>query len=284
MNTLRLLIVVITFAVAALAEGGTPPTSADKDAEALVRKVRFGNRELALPSALRVDQLQLAGDGLDNDIAQLEGRDKDLARITIDQFVIEHDKAAIQVSNWFAVIWSKTGDKELQDKLRETEKQFDEAQEKCRPHRDKREAFETLEEAEAACSGLHEIYRTVSQYHINSSVTPSVFKDDTARRTRAGYKLLMADELQSRVDAASHRPEKIKKDLIRYDQLLIDTDKLIWLQEILDADTVKYNAEHKEHPMAASVDFEKMLIGYRRDLAAICVQEQKELPDVRKGR
>jgi hypothetical protein len=285
MKTPRLLIAGIAIGLAALAQVRQTSTSADKDKETLIRRIRFGNRELNLPSALQNDELEIKNHRLENDIAQLEGREKNLTGIAIDQFLIDQDKAAIQVATWFAVVWSRTDDKGLQEKLSDIEKHFDEAQQKCRPSQDdKRVVFEALEEAKAACADLQNIYQTVSQYHINSSVTPSLFKDDSARLTRGGYQFLMADEQQLRLDTASNRPKEIKQELIKNGQLIVNLDRLIWLQEILDADTVKYNAQHPEHQMADTLDLTKYLITFRERIVAVVAKERKQLLDLRKGR
>ena len=57
----------------------SPSTTAAEDEEGLIREVRFGNRELNLPSRLQNDRLRLTNHGLENDIAQLKGQDKGLS-------------------------------------------------------------------------------------------------------------------------------------------------------------------------------------------------------------
>lgn len=109
-------------------------TSPENDKGLLLREIRFGNRELSLPSRLINDKLILTNDGLENDIAHLEGRDQDqdFVRIKIDRLLIDQDKAAIQIAQWFAQVWSNTGNKELQRKLSaDADNQFEDADQKC---------------------------------------------------------------------------------------------------------------------------------------------------------
>jgi hypothetical protein len=285
MNPSRLLVVIALTVLSAIAQdsGGkptdvsaSPAVKADK--ERLLRKIHFGNRELHLPSQLQNDELQVANDGLENDTARLEGQEQDSARITIDRYLVEQTKAAIQISNSFALVWSKDGDKELQRKLSEAEAQFDIANDNCHPHSESgRVRFERLEEAEAACASLHQIYVAVSRYQINTTNVPSIFKDDAVHATRTGYKLLMADSQQLKLDMAGRFRQDVKKALINNDQALINMDRMIWLQEILHADTIQFNAKHPEHPMADTVDLVKMTLQLRQQIATLNAEERRKL-------
>jgi hypothetical protein len=255
------------------------PTSAANDKEDLLRTLRFGNRELNLPLRLQNDELGLKNHGLDNDIAQLQGRpeDKDLARIAVDRFLIEQDKAAITVANSFAQVWS-TGDHELQRKLFDAEKQFDEADKNCHPgsNRASEESSvpaATLEEAEANCARFHSIYLMVSRYQITVSVPPpSIFKHSNTLNS-TGEKLLQADNLQLKRDMAAHRPAR----LILGDQMVIGLDKQLWLQEISHTNTVEYNNKHPQEQMANDLDIVKLVTDIRRRVLDIQNELRRQL-------
>ncbi len=137
----------------------------------------FGFRELNLPKQLANDELVLKNDELRNDIAYRKGKRKDLARIALDTFMIEQDRAAIELMNRFAEIWAYTidhdtmkitvsgnGDRDLQAKFSEVEKRFDGANDECHKHSDSPPfdyAAKTAEEAQARCADLRQIYLAV---------------------------------------------------------------------------------------------------------------------------
>ena len=110
-----------------------PAPAVEDDREHLTRRIRLGSRELNLPSQLQNEEIKLAISKLENNTARLEGREQDSARITIDGYLIEQSKAAIQVSNSFAQVWAKDGDKELQRQLAQDEAQFDSENNACHP-------------------------------------------------------------------------------------------------------------------------------------------------------
>jgi len=259
----------------------TIPASTDEtDKEPLLRKIRFGNRELNLSSRLRNDELELKNQASESDIAQLEGRPER----TADHSLLDQDKAAIKVGNWFAQIWSSTGDKALQRRLSDVEKRFDRADGKCRPHSGASDhsADETtvlanaLEESTASCAEFNELYSIVSQYQINvSAPPPSVFQHGNT--LTIGEELLRADKLQLTFDTAAHLSTQIKIKLINSDQGLIDLDKIIWLQEIFHADTVKYNNKHATNMITDNLDLIQLVTDMRQDLAETGKQERQEL-------
>jgi len=167
--------IALIFMTAALV---TLPGMAQTEEDA--RIIRFGFREIS--PKLGNDEMRLKIQVLKNRNAQLERRpdDIDLVRIAVDRYLIEQDKDAIKVSNWFAQVWSDTGDKELQRKLSDIEKQFDEADRKCH-HNDKElddsTVSVTLATTNANCVDVHKIYLVVSQYQIKIAIPPpSIFK------------------------------------------------------------------------------------------------------------
>jgi hypothetical protein len=227
---------------------------------------------------LQNEELDLTNDELSNKLAQLEGRELESARITIDGYLVEQSKAAIQVSNWFAQVWSKDGDKQLQRQLAQDEAQFDEANNACHSLSDGAEVrFERIEDAEAACARFRELYVSVSQYHINTASVPSIFKEDAARATRTGYKFLLADNLQLKTDTAGRFQADTKQLLIWADHRLIDHDKMIWLEEIIYEDTVQFNAKHPKDRIAWTDGIVEILLQGRQDLAAQLAQERRKL-------
>ena len=146
--------------------------------EERIRQMAFGFRELNLPIQLNNDELALKNDELSNDMAYHEGRRKDMARIAVDTYMIEQDRAAIEIMNRFADIWSysidhdtmkvtvgDTGNKDLQRKFSEIERRFDAANDECHKHADSapydHTVPKTVKEAEARCASFREIYLAV---------------------------------------------------------------------------------------------------------------------------
>ena len=62
--------------------------------EERLRQMRYGFRKLNLPTQLKNDEMQLSNDGLENDLAKMEGRRKKLDRVAIDQFMVDQARAA----------------------------------------------------------------------------------------------------------------------------------------------------------------------------------------------
>ncbi len=147
--------------------------------EERLRQMRYGFRSLNLPKQLENDELALKNDNLRNDIARQEGRRKDSTRIAVDIFMIEQDRAAVQIMNRFAEFWSYTidenmhvtvgdnGSKEMQRKFAAVEIRLDPAIDECHKRADSSPynyiVPKTLEEAEARCASLHEIYLTITK-------------------------------------------------------------------------------------------------------------------------
>jgi hypothetical protein len=161
--------------------------------EERIRQMNFGFREINLPMQLKNDELALKNDELRNDMAHHEGRRKDLTRIAVDTYMIEQDRAAIEVMNRFAQIWSytidydtmkvtvgDTGDKALQSKFAELERRFDAANAECHKHADSSPynyiVPKTVNQAEVRCASFREVYTAVMERNTatdKSSLPPS---------------------------------------------------------------------------------------------------------------
>jgi hypothetical protein len=269
-----------------------PVSTLESDKESFLRRIRFGNRELNLPSRLRNDELELKYRGLENDIEpEVRSEGRDLERITVDQFRLDQDKAAIKVGNWFAQVWSNPGDKELQRKLSDVEKRFDKADGRCRPRSDASDRFgdettaptNALEETAANCADFNELYSMVNHYQIKvSAPPPTVFKHRNTLTT--GEQLLHADTLQLAVDTVAHLSTQLKTELINCDRGLIDVDKIIWLQEIFHADTLKYNNEHATNKMADNLGLILLVTDMRQNLAGTGQQKRQQLLAIEAGK
>jgi hypothetical protein len=211
------------------------------------RSVRFGHRELTLAVELRNDELQLKNDGLDNEIARLQGDAENSVRIIVDRFLVEQDKAAIEIAGKLNRVWHWRSNAGLQAKLYDVEKQgFDDAQLRCRPDHApdvSRPNFDTLGEAETACSDLHTIYLMVSRYQIKGEPVPSLFSRSS---TTVGAKLLHDDTAQKKKDMESRLPAEIKNRLVSTETFLIEMDKTLWLTEITHDNVLKHNAAHPD--------------------------------------
>jgi hypothetical protein len=192
--------------------------------------------------------------------------------VLIDQFELEESKEAVSVATSFAQVWSRHGDPELRDQLSELDGKFDDADQKChsRDEDHHRVQFETLEEAQIACSDLHAIYLAVSKRHIATpNGWPSVFKDDLGFKARVGFGFFTADTDQLKRDEASHVAPQSKKQLIQQDQSLMQADKQIWLVEISNQDTVEFNAKHPDYLMADENEVLDMMKKFRQNTADI---------------
>jgi hypothetical protein len=249
---------------------GDDAATVQADTQRLLRKISFGNRELALPLQLKNDELSVQNDKLEIAASKLQGVAPDTERMTIDQFALEQSKVAVNLATVFSQVWSASGETNIQKQLAESDAKFDEAVERCR-QRDKTSqvvAFANIDEAKTACSDLETIRLTVARIHV---ATPngwrSVFKDDPDYRRRVGYRLVTADANQLRRDQASHVDLRIKKTLILQDEILIGTDKQIWLEEIIDQATAEFNAKHPDHLMATGEDLLAMTMKLRQSLA-----------------
>jgi hypothetical protein len=244
-----------------------------KDA-AFLREIRLGHQELSLALELGNDQLNLANDGLKNDIAGLEGRpeDKDFGQLLVDRFLIDQDKNAIKINNWFAQVWFNGGSKELQAKLLEVEKTFEVAQTQCRPLADGSIVpSTTLKEAKDNCANLQKIFETVGGYQIKLSIPPPTIFHHRANLDSVGEKLLREDKIQLSHDSASGHVKQIKKELINGDTNCINLDMQIWLQEILDADG---KAESVKSTLG---DLRDMMITVRQQIGTLQADERRRL-------
>ena len=243
------------------------------------RWLRVGWRELNLSAQLHNDELKMTNDGLDNQIAKLEGGSPNPSIIALDQFVIDQDKVAIQTANKFAQIWFGSGDKRTQTRLIDAELEFDAAVKKCVPADDA--VTSTLEEYRSNCIDLHKIALSVGTYTSKASTVPSVFKDAITGNATAAQKLLRADNLQLKKDSMSSRSAKIKKVLILNDQMLIEIDKQLRLVEISHEGVVKHNNAHPDKPMADVTDEISMMMDHRKDITDIGDAFRQQVADIR---
>ena len=221
----------------------------------------------------------MTNDGLDNQIAKLEGGSPNPSIIALDRFVIDQDKEAIQTANKFAQIWFGSGDKRTQTRLIDAELEFDAAVKRCVPTNDA--ATATLEEYRSNCIDLHKIALKVGTYTSKALTVPSVFKDAITGNPTAAQNLLRADNLQLKKDLMSSRSEEIKKVLILNDQLLISADKQLRLVEISQESVVKHNSAHPDKPMADVTDTTPILMGHRKQIAGIGDAFRQQLADTR---
>jgi hypothetical protein len=200
--------------------------------EEQIRRTSFGFRELNLPKQLENDELALKNDHLSNDIAQRQGKRGDVTRIAVDQFMIDQDKAALELSEKFAEIWSYTidrdtmkvtvgnnGNKELQAKFGALERRFDDADRECHGERltdPELPAPKTVKEAEARCANLREIYSAVMQSTTASTASTSVSKGRTFASVPAepGGCVSEVDEMpySANVESAAHKLVRQEKD------------------------------------------------------------------------
>ncbi len=193
--------------------------------EERLRQIRYGFRELNLPMQLDNDELALKRDELSNDIAHQKGKPKEPTRIAVDTFMIEQDKAAIEIMNRFAEIWSftidhgtmkvtvgDTGIKELQRKFSEMERRFDAANTECHKHADSPPfdyvAPKTVKEAEARCAGLRKIYAAVIPE------ATSVQRTFASAPARTGGCVSEIDEVSyfATVESSNHKIARQNKD------------------------------------------------------------------------
>jgi hypothetical protein len=227
------------------------------------RSIRFGEREIQLRQLLRIDETNLETAAIENEIARRDGTPQDLTRFEINRFLVAQDKIAIKVSNLLARVWYRSGNKELQPKLFDIEKQlFDEAHKKCN-YQSKDPIYFHLEDAENACADLDQIYETVSHYEIKGELVPSFFAESSTS-PKMYAKWLRADILQLKKDSATIIPAKIqirneKEKLILDDQSLIDVDEMIWNITLIDETVVKHNKAHPDDPLASTTEFTQNL-------------------------
>jgi hypothetical protein len=251
-------------------------STVELDKQHLLRRIRFGYREIHLPQQLHNDELRVTNDQLNVKIANLQGGEPDTNHVLIDQYVTDETKAAIKDAKVFAQMYhlSSSPTPELVD----LESRLDSANEKCHPRdADQPVVFTSMREAQSACSELSAISTELTALHF---VTPqewvSVYDEDPGYRTRTGYKFFVADTKQMKLDEASHINPKAKKFLLRNDGSLLDDDRQIWLAEMSEQDTLEFNVKHPESLMADSKGILEMLTKFRQDLANILIKLRKE--------
>ncbi len=252
--------------------------SAELDEKRLLRRIRFGQRELYLPLQLENDQLTVTNDKLDITIANLEGREPDTDRVLIDQYLADQTKATINDAKVFAQMYHLS--RNPVHELVELDDMLDNADEKCHaPDPDKHLAiFNRLADAQLACSDLEAISSAISSQQIAiPQVWVSVFREDTGYRSRTGFKLLIADTDQLKRDEASRIDPKAKKMLLRSDRSILIDDRQIWLTEMSEQETLEFNIKHPEYRMADMIDTLALLKQIRAGTAGVVANFRKDL-------
>jgi hypothetical protein len=235
------------------------------------RRLRFGDRETQLRELLESDNIILKNVELKNNLARIEGTPEDLTRIEIDRFLVAQDEIATKVTNLLARVWYRSGNKELQPKLFDIEKQlFDEAYKECNPLLRKGSVYSNLEDAKNNCADLGQIYETVGQYKIKGEPVPSFFTEiGSSPKTYA--KWLRDDIMQLKKDTAITIPAKIeirneKEKLILRDEIIIEGDEVLWNSELRNEMVTKHNQAHPDDLFSEdkSSGIEEALIGVRQ--------------------
>jgi hypothetical protein len=208
------------------------PFTACTSQEERIRQMSFAFRELNLPKQLENDELALNNDQLSNDIAQRQGKRRDMTRIAVDMFMIEQDKAALDLMNRFAEIWAyridrdtmkvtvgNNGNKELQRNFAELERRFDAANDECHGRRTTDPNLpipKTVKDAESRCTNLREIYSTVKSATTTliPSTSASMVKTSASAATEPGGCVSEIDEIpySASVESAAHELARQKKD------------------------------------------------------------------------
>lgn len=250
-------------------------STVELDKQQLLRRIRFGYREIHLPQQLHTDELKVTNDQLDVKVANLQCPDPDTNSVLIDQYVAGETRGAIKDAKVFAQMYrlSSSPAPELVD----LDSRLDSANEKCHPRDGDRPAvFTSLAEAQSACSELSGISTALIALHV---VIPqkwaSVYDEDPGYRTRAGYKFFVADTKQMKLDEASHINQKAKEFLLRNDRNLLVDDKQIWLSEMSEQATLEFNVKHPESPMADMKGTLAMITQFRQDTADILTKLRK---------
>jgi len=253
-------------------------STTERDEQHLLRRIRFGDRELHLPQQLENDELAVTNDKLEVKIANLEYREPDTDRALIDQYVADQTKAAINDAKVFAQMYHLSSIPVRE--LVELDGKFDDADEKCHA-RDAEQhlvVFTSMAEAQSACSDLQAISSAITSHHIATpQAWASVYKEDPRYLTRTGYKLFIADTEQLRRDGASHIDPKAKKLLLQSDRFLLIDDKQIWLTEMSEQETLEFNVKHPEHQMGDMNATLAMFKKFREDRADIIIKFRKDL-------
>jgi hypothetical protein len=253
-------------------------STTELDKQHLLRRIRFGERELHLPMQLENDELAVTNDRLEIKIANLENGEPDTDRVLIDQFVADQTKAAIKDATAFAQMYHLSSSPAQE--LVELDNKFDDANEKCHPVDAEKHPviFTSMAEAQSACSDLRAISSAITSHHI---ATPqawvSVYKEDPGYQSRTGYKLFVADTAQLRRDEVGYIDPKAKKLLIQSDRSLLIDDKQIWLTEMSEQETLEFNVKHPEYQMGDMNETLAMLTKFRQDTADILVKLRKDV-------
>ena len=259
-----------------------PPETSTYEADKiqLLRVTTFGNREINLPAEVQNGTLQVKNDMLENDIAKLEGRQPDMGRLAIDNFVLAERKKAARVATIFSRVWSSAGNQRLRAELAPLDGSLDAAISKCEPKDQEGKAgeFATLEDAKEACTDLEQISETVSKYSVPTPPGwPSIFAQDSLYKKRAGYGFLQADTAQLRRDKALSVVEKYKRSLITTDEGLLAQDQGIWLIEISDQNTTAFNVKYPSQQMADSAELLQSLKDFRQQIITENARYRAEL-------
>jgi hypothetical protein len=144
--------------LAVLPSGGCHATSEEKAAQ-LGREFRISN----LPKRLQTDMLKLDNDRLANDIAELEGRPKDLTKIAVDKIVVKGDETSIHIAEEVWLFLSRPRNpatSDLRAKFFDLDTRLDEISERCNAGA---RAAKTVDEAQIACADLNAASEAMSK-------------------------------------------------------------------------------------------------------------------------
>jgi hypothetical protein len=185
----------------------------------------------------------------------------------LDRFVIDQDKAAIEIANKFSQIWFGTGDKRTMGQMLDVEQEFDAAVHECIPENGI--TAETLDDLKSSCADLRRIYIKVSLYQSKTKTVPSMFKETIEGEPTMAQKLLKTDTMQLERDTASVRSKEIKAELIQGDKMLVKLDKMLRLAEMTQDSVIKHNNAHPDKPMADVMEIISKEVGIRQQFANI---------------
>lgn len=203
--------------------------SACTSQEEHIRQMSFGFRSLNLPKQLENDELALKNDQMSNDIAQRQGKRRDLTPTAVDRYMIEQDKAALELMDRFAEIWSYTidrdtmkvtvgnsGNRELQAKFAVLERRFDDADRECHGERlgERLTNAKTVKEAETRCANLRDIYSAVIKTPSTASTSVSTARTYVSAPAEQGGCVSEVDEIpySASVESTAHKLAREKKD------------------------------------------------------------------------
>lgn len=239
------------------------------------RRVRFGWRELNLPSQLRNDELQVKADELKIEISRLRGHLLNSKQLVLHRYLVEQDKLAIRISNKLAQIWLGSGNESAQVVTAEIEQQFDTYVERCIPPHS--EANMTMESLKRSCTNLHQIGIKIDGLKLSEAPVPSVFDEVLTVDLTVAQRLIQSDELQLEADRSSSWPTDLKFKLIEGDKTVIAIDKQVRLIEITHDSIVKHNAAHPENLITDVMDSMPIILEHRMHIVNFNSDSRKKI-------